>query len=110
MTAVEFGDGREPWSVARGKVKRWMHALVRDTTALPAAWQTELREWLADRDATVDIKSLLVTRGEGGYAVHVSGSRLSVELTDLPAWLQQPTPEPEPVKAKRPPRARADAG
>ncbi len=99
---VEFGDGREPWSVGRGNIVRWMHCLVREVAALPAAQRAELHAWLAERGANVAPASLLVSRGRDGYRLHVPGGALAVELAALPRWLQAPTPEPAPQPAPAP--------
>lgn len=106
MTAVEFGDGRTPHVVyRRPKVKRYVHALVRDTKALPASWRDELASWLEDRGVEDLPPSVLVSRAEdgGGFRVHALGTRLEIERGDLPVWLQSETPEPpaQPKVAKR---------
>lgn len=106
---VEFGDGRQPWSISRRKVKRWMHALVRDVAGLPAPWRAELAGWLADRGVESEVVSLLVTRDADGmdFRVSAAGAAVEVAFTDLPVWLREPTAEPVPVKpARRATRAR----
>lgn len=85
---IEFGDDREPWSVARNKAKRFVHALVRDVKALRPSQQAELRSWLAGLGVASDVASLLVTRSEDGYRVHVTGAAFDVQFVDLPVWLQ----------------------
>lgn len=100
--SVEFGDGREPWSIDRARVKRWQHCLVRSVAALPEAWRTELQAWLSGRGVGSQPASLLVTRGEDGHRVHVTGGAFDVELDDLPAWLREPTPVPVAKKAAKP--------
>lgn len=103
--SVEFGDGSEPWSVARGNARRWMHCLVRQVEELPDDQRDELCAWLAERGAELG-PSLLVSRGEDGYRVRVAGASLAVDVEDLPVWLQRPQPQaaqpqPAPVKATR---------
>lgn len=102
MTAdlIEFGNGVEPCSVARGGVKRWLHCTVRDIGSLPAAWRDELTVWLAAlgiHEAT----SLTVTRGDSGHRVDAAGCSAEVALADLPPWLREPTaPSKVPAKPK----------
>ncbi|HCT81750.1 MAG TPA: hypothetical protein DGT23_35255 [Micromonosporaceae bacterium] len=90
--AVEFGDGREPWSVGRGGVRRWLHCRV-DVSALPAGQGDELSAWLTARDLNGDVPVLVVTRGDDGYWVHVPGGQCDVSLEELPVWLQRPQPQ-----------------
>lgn len=98
---IEFGDGSEPWSVARRGVKRWMHCIVREVGALTEARRDELGEWLTGLGLTAAPPSLLITRGDDGYRVHVAGGTADVELAALPVWLQRPEADPKPARATK---------
>lgn len=110
---IEFGDGSEPLSVARGGVKRWLHCQIADVDALPDEQRTELAAWLESRSLT-EVSSLLVTRDDAGsYRLHAGGTVLEVELAQLPMWLQHPDPPaesaPKPAAPPRSGRSRAAA-
>jgi len=94
--AVEFGDSSEPWSVGRGNVKRWLHCRV-DVDVLPETRRDELHAWLAELGVTDPVETLLVTRGDSGYRIHLP-TPLDVHLEDLPVWLQRTELPPGPEK------------
>lgn len=90
--AVVFGDGSEPWSVARGGVKRWLHCRV-DVDVLPDKRYEELADWLVGHSLAPTVSTLLVTRGDDGYQVHTSEGPSDVDFEDLPMWMQRPQPQ-----------------
>lgn len=105
MDAIVFGDGTEPYSIARGGVKRWLHCRILYGEKLSEARQVELAMWMQERDLGYD-GCLLVTRDESGaHKLHVGSGAVEINLTDLPTWLQRPEPEaptpPSTVRAKR---------
>lgn len=108
---LQFGDGVEPWSVARGGVKRWLHCRVA-VDALSDEQRAELTEWLSARSIDPDVAEVVVTRGDDGHRLHAAGEQVDVALTELPLWLQRTEPQPA-SKPSRPTRRRggqADAG
>lgn len=98
---IDFGDASEPWSIARGGAKRWMHCLVRETDALTESQQAELNVWLAEREVTATVETLLVTRGDDGLRAHFRGGSMPVALEELPVWLQRAEPQPCATPAKK---------
>ena len=101
---VELGDGREPWSVARGGVKRWLHCRV-ELDALADGQYEDLDAWMARLDLRMPAAVLLVTRGDDGYRVHGHDGTAEVNFEDLPAWLQRPEPsKPTHTAARTRPR------
>lgn len=91
---IEFGDGCEPMAVGRHKVRTWLHCILREAGELPDQRAAELQQWLTDRGCDPLAPSVLVSRDDKGvYRVHVAGSRVEVELSELPVWLQRPEPE-----------------
>lgn len=104
---VEFGDGSEPWSVSRGKVKRWLHCRIADVEALPEVQQTELADWLESRSIPTGSLLQIVRDQAGNHTLHIADAVVELALADLPLWLQGAEPEPQP--ASRPPTRRAKA-
>ncbi len=101
MDAVKFGDNAEPWSVARGGVKQWLHCRIVDVDALADAKRSELDGWLAERGVGND-GWLLVTRdGHGNHKLHHGKGTADVELSELPVWLQRPEPATKPAKVAK---------
>ena len=106
MTVV-FGDDSEPWSVARGGVKRWLHCRA-DVTELAEERFAELAAWLAAHGIETVPPVVLVTRdGAGTHQLHAAGTATDVALAELPAWLQRPEPEPVAVPVKKAAAGRA---
>jgi hypothetical protein len=99
--AVVFGDGTEPWSVARGGVKRWLHCRA-ETIELPEEHYAELATLLAAHGIDAMPQVLLVTRDDAGiHRLHAAGAAADVALAELPTWLQRPEQAPGPVPKPR---------
>jgi hypothetical protein len=109
LVMVEFGDSSEPWSVARGGVKRWLHCQISDVTALPDEHQTELGDWLESRSIPTGSRLLILRDQAGNHTLHVAGAVVDVNVADLPLWMQRPQPQPKPDPAPKLPTPRAKA-